>query len=193
MSEPSEQPSDEIPEIVVVDADPRWPAEYDREIRRMEMAFDPNEKAEFHHFGSTAVPGLAAKPVIDILAVVERLHGIDHYTARLEPLGYRFREVDETGRYFFHRIDPRSPHLHVVERDTWNFWRPILFRDALREDPSLAVRYEDLKRRMAATHANDREAYTRIKTAFILEAQKHALDRDPALRARLAAAGADLP
>ena len=130
------------------------------------------------HIGSTSVPGLAAKPIIDIMAAVERL---DDARALIDPLaaiGFEFVPKNEApGRLFFRRglRGAGTHHLHVVELGSWEWRRHLLFRDHLRAHPERAADYERLKRELAATHGPDRGAYTDAKTPFIESVVERAL------------------
>ena len=120
------------------------------------------------HIGSTAVQGLAAKPVIDI-AIGLREHAFGERT--IEPitgLGYEYRaESGIPGRYYFRRGDPRSHHVHMVEYGCPEWEKNIRFRDTLRARPDLAEEYAALKRDLARRYAHDRPGYTLAKAPFI--------------------------
>lgn len=131
------------------------------------------------HVGSTAVPGLAAKPVIDLMASVTDPDAVAGQAGeRLAADGWCYvpPELDSGGswRRFFVKPDAsgqrRVAHLHVIRAGHRRWTEQIAFRDALRADDQLARRYEDLKRRLAAQHADDREAYTAAKAEFIADA-----------------------
>ena len=130
------------------------------------------------HIGSTSVPGLAAKPIIDIMAAVESL---DDARALIEPLaalGFEYvPKNDFPGRRFFRRglRGAGTHHLHVVEHGGWEWRRHLLFRDQLRAHPETAAAYERLKRELAALHGPDRGAYTDAKTPFIESVVERAL------------------
>ena len=131
------------------------------------------------HVGSTAVPGLAAKPVIDLMASVRDPDAVvDQAGEALGAEGWWYvpPELDSGGswRRFFVKPDPsgqhRYAHLHVIAAGHPRWADQIAFRDALRRDDNLAGRYADLKRRLAAEHASDREAYTEGKGEFVRDA-----------------------
>ncbi len=151
-------------EIAVVDHDPVWRVHFVEERARLRVALGPLAPV-FAHIGSTAVPGLAAKPVIDILigARVPPPPWVDLSKCAYEALGER----GIPGRYFFRRGRPRSHHLHWVDLDGALWRRHLDFRDALRSDSRLAARYANLKRCLAGAHFGDREAYSAAKSAFI--------------------------
>jgi len=115
------------------------------------------------HVGSTAVPGLAAKPIVDLLLGAPSLADIEVRIDAIAALGYEYiprYEIELPMRRFFKRVAPRSCHLHAVAFGS-AFWREQLaFRDALRGDPALAGQYRELKYRLAASFHDDAERYT---------------------------------
>ena len=127
------------------------------------------------HAGSTSVPGLAAKPVIDLMAPVDDLDAVAEQAAgRLAADGWCFvpPELDQRPwRRFFVKPDAsgqrRKAHLHVIAAGHPRWTEQIAFRDALRRDGRLAQRYADLKRELAREHGHDREAYTEGKGRFV--------------------------
>jgi GrpB-like predicted nucleotidyltransferase (UPF0157 family) len=129
------------------------------------------------HVGSTAVPGLAAKPVIDLMASVDDPDAVVAQAGeRLAADGWCYvpPELDRRSwRRFFVKPDAsgqrRIAHLHVIRAGNPRWSEQIAFRDALRDDDQLARRYGDLKRMLAAQHADDREAYTDAKAKFIAD------------------------
>ena len=121
------------------------------------------------HLGSTSICGISAKPILDIGAAIENFSDGERLVAPLENLGYIFRgENGIPGRHYFVKGEPRrTHHLHIVEAKS-DFWKGHrLFRDYLRENPAAAKEYENLKKSLAETHAEDRRQYTAGKAAFI--------------------------
>jgi GrpB-like predicted nucleotidyltransferase (UPF0157 family) len=160
--------------IVVVPYDHAWPSLYEEERARIERAIGPwVERIE--HVGSTAVPGLAAKPVIDIMVGVKSLDDSAILVERLEGIGYEyvpeFERVLPFRRYFRKmRVERRTHQIHLVERSNTEWWdRHLLFRDSLRADPEIAGEYAHLKYELSERFGEDREAYTDAKTHFISE------------------------
>ena len=124
--------------------------------------------ALIEHVGSTSIGGIAAKPIIDIAVGVEKLVDGEKCVVPLENIGYEYRgEHGIAGRFYFVKGEPRTHHLHLVEKDS-DFWRShLLFRDYLRAHPAVAKEYEKLKLELARKYANDRDAYLYGKTDFI--------------------------
>ena len=160
---------DPDPIVVVVPYDPRWPGLFEEERLAVEAAVGTWAE-EVEHVGSTAVPGLDAKPVIDVMAGVRSLEDSPILVERLAGIGYEYRgEAGIPGRLFFRKLrgSERTHHLHVFELGGGEWDRHILFRDYLREHPEAAREYARLKRDLAARFYHDREAYTDAKTDFI--------------------------
>jgi GrpB-like predicted nucleotidyltransferase (UPF0157 family) len=159
--------------IAVLPYDPRWPALFDAEAVRLAGVLGETA-VRIEHIGSTAVRGLAAKPVIDIQISVSALDPATPYAAQLEGLGYgNWRDVHEPDHRFC-RDEPRRHHVHlVVAGGDIEPVRP-LFRDYLTANPQIAEDYAVLKIRAAATHGHDRDAYTLSKGKFIHRALRDA-------------------
>ena len=150
---------------------PLWPAVFEVERDRIAALF-AGEDVAIEHIGSTAVPGLGAKPIIDVMLGVADLALVEARVEALVAEGYRYVkefELSIPDRRYFDKRDgqPGRFHLHAVVKGS-PFWvRHLAFRDALRADPALAERYWKVKQRMAARHPHDRTAYTEGKTDFI--------------------------
>ena len=125
-----------------------------------------------HHVGSTAVPGLAAKPIIDILVGVRDLDSSRACFDPLAGLGYVYAPYLPEEMHWFCKPDParRTHHLHLVPLDSKRYRDELSFRDRLQQDPDLAASYVALKRELALAHPTDREAYTDGKSTFIAAA-----------------------
>jgi GrpB-like predicted nucleotidyltransferase (UPF0157 family) len=157
--------------VTIAPYNPAWPARFNLERHLIKMALrdlDP----QIEHIGSTAVPGLAAKPVIDMLVGVHSLADFAQHIARLTVYGYEYipdYEAVLPDRRFFKRMvaGERTHHVHVVEAGGLYWRRYLKFRDLLRADGTLAGRYAELKRRLAACFRYDRDAYTQGKTGFV--------------------------
>lgn len=161
------------PALEVVPYDPTWPHAFAVERDRIVETLGAIAVRVEHH-GSTAVPGLAAKPVIDIQVSVRTLHPIDAYRPLLTRIGYvHVPHPDDDRCPFFHRPEawPHTHHIHVVELGSDEERRTLAFRDYLREHPEVATEYEGLKRELAAGQRDatfaSREAYAEAKGAFV--------------------------
>ncbi len=157
--------------IEILPYDPGWPLQYE-EARREILSAIGEFVLRIEHIGSTAVPGLAAKPVIDILAGVHSLQHAPAFLPPLSSLGYTYVPEHEDifpERRYLHRIagGAHTHHLHIVEAQSEFFRVQLLFRDYLRSHPEEAQRYAELKYHLARQYRLDREAYTEAKTAFI--------------------------
>lgn len=159
--------------LEIVDYDPAWPSMFSAERDRLAAALG-RLALRIDHNGSTAVPGLPAKPIIDIQISVRRLQPIEAYARRLTGLGYvHVPHPDDSFCPFFHRpvVWPHTHHVHVVEAGGVEERRILAFRDYLREHPEAAREYEDLKRQLASQHRaadfSARQAYAQAKTQFI--------------------------
>jgi len=157
----------------IVPYDPNWPAEFESEAARIGHAIG-SLALRIDHNGSTAVPGLAAKPIIDIQISVAALQPLDAFAVPLTTLGYRHvPHPDDSFCPFFHRPDrwPHTHHIHVVEAGGSEERRTLAFRDYLREHTDAAREYERLKRllagRLAPSDQESREGYAQAKSAFI--------------------------
>ncbi len=165
------------PAVRIAEHDPAWPAQAGAELRRIsealgEMAVRPE------HIGSTAVPGLAAKPILDLQLSVAAIEPRPPYVAALEQLGYLFVPAPESpGRHFFARPPqrPRTHHLHVCEAGGEDELRHVAVRDFLRAHPDEAARYAALKREVAARHPQDRLAYIEGKDEYVSALEGRAL------------------
>ncbi len=161
-------------EIEITPYDARWPALYEAERARLLPILSRLGLIEIAHIGSTAVPGLAAKPVIDIAITVASLDVVrEQGVPEIESLGYLFwaENPDPHDFFFVKGLSPHSPqrshHLHITLPGP-RFDDRVRFRDRLRSDPEIAQRYATLKKAVVARLSADREAYTLAKTEFIL-------------------------
>lgn len=153
--------------------DPAWASRFHIERNRL-LAALPGTFEQIEHIGSTAVPGLIAKPIIDILGGVATMDDVDALVDRLRANGYvTSREFNATladRRWLMRCKDGhRTHHLHVVAHDGTVWRERLAFRDALRTDATLARRYADLKSQLAVEHHADREAYSDAKSDFVLQ------------------------
>jgi GrpB-like predicted nucleotidyltransferase (UPF0157 family) len=153
-------------EIEVADHDPRWKGLFLLESKILEGALG-RLALEIHHIGSTAVPGLAAKPVIDIMVATNGISEVNGFSNRLAPLGYTNVPQDDPGRLYFRKGVPRTHHLHVVKAGSWIYHSYLWFRDYLMDHPATAEEYECLKWVLAKKFKSDRAAYVQGKEHMI--------------------------
>jgi GrpB-like predicted nucleotidyltransferase (UPF0157 family) len=157
--------------VIVVPWDERWPGLFEVAAAELRAAAGDALLA-IEHVGSTAVRGLAAKPVLDMLAGVANFEAARGLVPALQQLGYEYRpDNDIPDRHYFRRgpATGRTHHLSLAEPAAEHYRNTILFRDALRADPALASAYAALKYELGARYPRDREAYLDGKTAFVLE------------------------
>lgn len=157
--------------IVLVDYDPQWPILYEGEKGQL-LGVIGHAVVAIEHVGSTAVPGLGAKPTIDIMVAIRDLADAAECIEPLEKIGYEYLAEYEAlipERRFFRKGSAKAPsyHLHMVEL-TSEFWETHLrFRDLLRTNPEVAEEYYQLKKELAVKYGSNRDAYTDAKTPFI--------------------------
>ena len=167
-------------EVEIVDYDPRWPLLFDEEAKRLRVVLDPSLIVGLEHFGSTAIPGLSAKPIIDILIAVRSLCvARGSFVEALRGLDYVYwADNPKKDRMFFVKGMPpfgskRSHHVHVTEPQG-EMWQRLAFRDYLRAHPEEAETYGRLKKRIAAEHKMDREVYTDAKSTYVASVMRKA-------------------
>lgn len=158
--------------------DPAWPELFQRERAHLLSCLPRDLIGRIEHFGSTAVPGLVAKPIIDILVEVTDLDAARQQIAPiLEAQGYDYfwrpSWGDDTPPFYAWFIKressgARTHHIHMVESH-FEHWNRLLFRDYLIEHPEVAQEYADLKLRLSRLHSGDRIGYTLSKTEFVLK------------------------
>jgi GrpB-like predicted nucleotidyltransferase (UPF0157 family) len=152
-----------------------WPIAYQREAERISEIFAPIVVNIFH-IGSTSVPGLSAKPIIDILVEVTSIERVDDFNQDMVLLGYEAR--GENGiplrRYFQKGGDERTHHVHVFEKGNSEIERHVTFRDFLREHPKEASRYGSLKERLAEEFPWEMENYISGKDSLVKELDEKA-------------------
>ncbi len=173
--------------IVIVPYDPAWPARFDQQRARLAPVLRPWLTRGVEHLGSTAVPGLPAKNIIDVLAVVDEIDAVRDARPSLHELGWRDApepedDADRRLSFCYPSVARRTHHLHVVEaRDpAWVGW--LAFRDYLRRHDAVARAYGELKVRLALEHGgdpDDRQAYRDGKAAFVTAVTRRALADGP--------------
>jgi GrpB-like predicted nucleotidyltransferase (UPF0157 family) len=160
--------TDEAP-VEILPYDPSWPTRFQEEAGVLRRALATWLVGPIEHIGSTAIAGLAAKPVIDIMAAVQTLDASRPAIAAATGVGYCYAPYRTNFEHWFCKPSPafRTHHLHLVPADSAQWHRAIAFREYLRVHASVAAEYEALKRRLAREHHFDREAYTEAKHPFI--------------------------
>ncbi|MYE47312.1 MAG: GrpB family protein [Chloroflexi bacterium] len=155
--------------VEIVDYGPAWPRIFEREAAAIFEACRP-WVTDVHHIGSTAVPGLAAKPILDVMPVVSSpVEGLG-VVSRVSALGYRYRgENGIAGRFYFDRaVDGRTvAHVHMLPTGHPEIRRMLVFRDYVRTHRKAARDYARLKRELASRYGDDPRAYTDAKADFI--------------------------
>lgn len=164
-------------QVSIVPYDPNWPGTFEQEKQHLLSCLPAEMLGRIEHFGSTAIPGLASKPIVDMLVEVRSL---DETRSRVVPVleaqGYDYfwrpTSGDDVPPFYawFIKRDARgvrTHHIHMVEKD-FEQWERLLFRDYLIEHPEIAKEYEALKLRLASVYPNDRVAYTNGKTDYVV-------------------------
>ena len=166
-------------EVSVAAYDPRWPKLYEIEAVFLRRKLPKSVVLKIEHFGSTAVPGLAAKPIIDMLVQVSSLAETqDQIVSTLEAEGYDYfwrTDVSPAYAWFIKRDSQgkRTHHIHMIEADS-KLWERLYFRDYLREFPEEAKHYAALKQFLAEKHPYDRLAYTEAKAEYVVSITERA-------------------
>lgn len=158
--------------VEVVPHDPRWRDAFEAEARRVAEAMGENVVA-VHHIGSTSIPGIYAKPVIDLLVKVRDVAEVDGRSSAMESIGYEVMgEYGIPGRRYFRKDDRegvRTHHIHAFEAGSAEVVRHLAFRDYMLAHPADAQRYSELKRRLAEEHPQSMDGYIDGKDGFIKE------------------------
>jgi GrpB-like predicted nucleotidyltransferase (UPF0157 family) len=163
--------------IEVLPYDTNWPKIFLKETKRLQKIFSANFITA-QHIGSTAIPGLAAKPTIDILLAVKDIDLVDQCNQAMEKIGYEaWGEYGISGRRFFVKGEnKRTHHVHAFQTGNAEIARHIYFRDYLILHPLEAKAYEKLKITLAGQFANDRRGYVENKKDFVETIQKKAME-----------------
>jgi GrpB-like predicted nucleotidyltransferase (UPF0157 family) len=145
---------------------PEWIKMYQDEAEKLEHIFG-DHLIELHHIGSTSIPGIFAKPVIDVMAIVKDIELIDGLNDQFILSGYRPRgELEIAGRRYFGKSDF---HVHTYQIGNENIEKQLLFRDYLLKHPKEAQRYSELKKELAIKYPEQRKIYTEAKAPFVQE------------------------
>ena len=162
----------------MVPHNPLWSGAFANASAEIAAAMGGNLVA-LHHIGSTAIPGIHAKPIIDMLAVAADLGTLDRQSERMKSIGYEaMGEFGIAGRRYFRRDNEagdRTHQIHAFLVESPHIARHLAFRDYLRGHPAIAAKYSDLKRQLAARHPHDMTAYMDGKDPFIKEAEARAM------------------
>jgi GrpB-like predicted nucleotidyltransferase (UPF0157 family) len=164
--------------VTVVDYDPAWLQRGTHERDHLRQLLVPWLTDDVEHVGSTAVPGLAAKPIIDLQAPIHDLADADRIASVLAPHGWHYvpPALDQRPhRRFFIKVvhDRRATHLHLMTTASARWHQQLAFRDALRSNPDLVRTYTQLKHELVDRHEDDREAYTAGKQRFVEDVLAH--------------------
>ncbi len=162
--------------IIITAYDPDWEAHFKSEAERLHQVFGATALS-IHHIGSTAIPGMWAKPVIDILVEVDEISVFDALSPGLNTLGYRAR--GENGiperRYFTKGGDMRTHHVHAYPRGSDHILRHLCVRDFLLAHPMAAADYAQVKRDCASRHGDDPAGYANAKDRYVQALEQQAL------------------
>jgi GrpB-like predicted nucleotidyltransferase (UPF0157 family) len=169
---PSDWPAWATEPVVIVDYDQGWALQAAQERRRLRTLLGPWLVDDIHHVGSTAIPGLPAKPIIDLMAGVGSLDAAPAMARVLTPHHWHLVPPELDARQWRRLLvkvaaGHRVAHLHLLDPGTTRWAEQLRFRDRLCARPALAAEYAELKRRLAREHADDREAYAEGKAAFV--------------------------
>ncbi len=164
--------------VEVVPYHTEWKILFEKEKNLIAEAFNQTE-VDIHHIGSTSVPGLSAKPIIDILLAAESIELVEEATPALESAGYDAKgENGIAGRRYFQKCDEngiRKVHLHAFEKGSHQLYRHLVFRDYLRTHPEEAARYASVKEEAARQYEYDIESYIAAKSPTVLEIEQKAV------------------
>ncbi len=163
--------------VEVVPYDPSWKEAYCEEAHKI-LEVLGSELLEIHHIGSTSIPGIYAKPIIDILGGARKIEDIDKYTDAMARIGYEaWGEFGLPGRRFFVKGVPKRTHnLHIFEAGNTEITRHLAFRDYMIAHPADAQQYSELKKELAEKHKGDIDGYCDGKDAFVKAMERKAIE-----------------
>jgi GrpB-like predicted nucleotidyltransferase (UPF0157 family) len=157
--------------VQIAEYDPVWPQKFLEQRDHLDELLKPWLRSPVEHVGSTAVPGLSAKPIIDIAAPVTSLDDAQGARSVLEQSAWWYWPNDPNRSWrlwFLHpRPEARTHHLYLIQHDDPHLQELLAFRDRLRTDAVLRRRYAELKTKLAQAHRDDRNGYTAAKTEFV--------------------------
>ncbi|MGL5878509.1 MAG: GrpB family protein [Xenococcaceae cyanobacterium] len=165
--------------VEVLPHDPNWQHKFESESKLVIQALGENV-VMVHHIGSTAIPKIYAKPIVDMLVEVNDITQVDKYNSAMEALGYEVMgEFGISGRRYFrkdNKMGVRTHHVHIFEVNSKEVERHLAFRDYMVAHPEDAQKYSELKRRLAKQYPNDINGYMDGKDGFIKEMESLALE-----------------
>ena len=163
-------------QVIVTPYQSSWPEAFQQGKEQLKTIFGDRLLA-VHHIGSTSVPGLSAKPILDILAVVDSLDGIEAFDAAMEQIGYEAKgEFGMPGRRYYRKGgDNRTHHIHLYADGNPEIMRHVVFRDYLRQHPEEVEAYSTIKERLAHQYPEDISAYIAGKDSFVKTMEQRAL------------------
>jgi GrpB-like predicted nucleotidyltransferase (UPF0157 family) len=167
--------------IYLVPYNPNWPNKFEAEKKLVEQTLGTWIKGGVEHVGSTSMPGMTAKPVIDIMVGVEDLERAKACIPLLESIGYCYAPYKPELMHWFCKpsLERREYHLYLMEPTSDEWKARIAFRDYLKKHANIAQEYLKLKQDLASRYKNDREAYTQAKESFVKEVTLQALSPTP--------------
>ncbi|KGX87659.1 GrpB family protein [Pontibacillus marinus] len=162
--------------VIVESYNEDWVHKFNEEKNLLHHIFG-DELVAIHHIGSTSVPGLSAKPIIDVMPVAKNIRHIDHYNEAMKDIGYEpMGEFGIKNRRFFRKGgEDRSHHIHVFEEGSPDVDRHLAFRDYLRKHDHVAKEYGELKEKLAKQYPHDMEAYIAGKEQLVKDIEQKAL------------------
>lgn len=162
--------------IIVVDYDPNWIESYEQESKRIRDILEDNCR-DIYHIGSTSVPGLSAKPIIDIMPVVVDLELVDEHQKEFEALGYEYMgEFGMQGRRYLRKGgDERTHHIHIFDEHSEDINRHLALRDYLRAHEDKCLEYGELKKELALMYPYDNDGYCDAKEEYMIALEKEAI------------------
>ncbi|OIN66967.1 hypothetical protein BLD48_08420 [Exiguobacterium sp. KRL4] len=163
-------------QVIVTPYQASWSDAFEQEATRLRTVFGERLLA-VHHIGSTSVPGLSAKPILDILPVVDMLDGIEAFDAAMETIGYEAKgEFGMPGRRYYRKGgDDRTHHIHLYASGNPEITRHVVFRDYLREHPDEVQAYSEIKEQLANQYPADISAYIAGKDTFVKAMEQRAI------------------
>lgn len=152
----------------IVPYNKNWPKIFQAEKELVSSTLGDNV-IDIQHIGSTSIPQMSAKPIIDIAVLLPTLENATKYIPLLKKIGYQFfKERSSVERFFFVKGEPAKYHLSLAQPEKFSYWkRQILFRDYLKSHSDLAKEYEKLKKQLIQQHSDGRQKYSEAKSEFI--------------------------